>query len=273
MRESTSRLPSAEQPDPLSLVLLMRVLRAASGDVRRFVDDHRSVAGADAVGGLAGSVRGLDHRGPAGGHGQVARGHQLVRQRNARALDRLQDVFRSTQPAQGLAHQPDDFVGGAAARRVRREDDGVLAFDRVDGDPDRRHVGAGDRNQRGDHTGRLRVLDDALLGNLLDDPHALLPQRVAQDSQRLAAAARLRTAQAALRDAHLRQPRRRDLVRRRPGDGLTETIHGALIVGFDGSHRHARALEHASLRAVSRRTVISLVRHRSRLGGTSSAGA
>ena len=30
MRESTSRLPSAEQPDPLSLVLLMRVLRAAS---------------------------------------------------------------------------------------------------------------------------------------------------------------------------------------------------------------------------------------------------
>jgi hypothetical protein len=30
MRESTSRLPSAEQPEPLSLVLLIRVFRAAS---------------------------------------------------------------------------------------------------------------------------------------------------------------------------------------------------------------------------------------------------
>ena len=132
-------------------------------------------------------------------------------------------------------------------RRMRREDDRVLALDRVDGDADRRDVGARDRNQRGDDAGRLRVLDDALVRQLLDDAHALLPQRVAQDAEHLGAAARLadcpcrsrrrssrasRVAVASLPPAH--------------ADGAAQPIDRRLIVGLDRA---------ASRRARGRRSV------------------
>ena len=225
MRESTSRLPSAEQPDPLSLVLLMRVLRAASAMSAVSSMTIVALPAPTPYAGLPDPYAALTIAGP-----PVARvrSHVAISSLASGMLGRSTDCRMSSgapSRPQRLAHQPDHFVGGAAARRVRREDDGVLAFDRVDGDADRRHVGAGDGNERGNDAGGLGVLDDPLLGNLLDDPHALLPQRVAQDAQGLAAAAGLRTAQAALPDAHLRQTRRRDLVRGRPRDGLTETIH------------------------------------------------
>ncbi len=114
---STSRLPSAEQPDPLSFVLLMRVLRAASSMFGRLVDDHRGVAGADAVGRLARTVGGLDHRGTAGGDRQIAARHQLVGERNARPLDALQQVVRHAECLQGGAHHPHRLDGRLAARR------------------------------------------------------------------------------------------------------------------------------------------------------------
>ena len=47
--------------------------------------------------------------------------------------------------------------------------DRVLALDRVDRDPDRCDVRAGDGDQRGDDARRLRVLDDAARRILLDD--------------------------------------------------------------------------------------------------------
>ena len=60
-------------------------------------------------------------------------------------------------------------------------------------------------HQGGDQAHRLRVLDDSLLGQLLDDPDALLPQDVAQDPHDLEALpdSALRIADAALLDPHL----------------------------------------------------------------------
>src|SRR5947207_13957888 len=99
-----------------------------------------------------------------------------------------------------------------------REDHGVLALDGVDRDADRRDVRAGDGDERGDDTRGLGVLRDPLLGNLLDDAHALLAQRVTKDALHLGPALRLRAADAALLDAHLRETRRRLLVAAGPRD-------------------------------------------------------
>ena len=138
-------------------------------DVGGLVDDHRRVAGADAVGRLARAVGRLHHRRPAGGDGEIADRHQLVGQRDARPLDALQHVSGTPSAASAARISRTVSNGRLAARRMRREDDRVLALDRVDGDADRRDVRAGHRDQRADHAGRLRVFDDALLGNLLDD--------------------------------------------------------------------------------------------------------
>ncbi len=174
-------------------------------DVRGLVDHHRRVAGADAVGRLARAVRALHHRRAAGGDGQVAGAHQLVGERDARALDALQQILGRAELAQRRAHHPHGLVRRLPAAGVRREDDRVLALDRVDRDGDRRDVRAGDRNQRRDHASRLGVLDDALVGDLLDDADALLAQGVAQHALHLGAALRLGAAHAALVHAHLRE--------------------------------------------------------------------
>ena len=92
-----------------------------------------------------------------------------LRERNARTLDALQQILGRAELAQRRAHHAHGLVRRLPAAGMRREDHRVLALDRVDRDADRRHVRAGHRNQRGDDAGRLRVLDDALLGDLLDD--------------------------------------------------------------------------------------------------------
>ncbi len=176
--------------------------------VRGFVDHHRRVPGADAVRRFAGSVGRLDHGGAAGGDRQVAARHQVVRQRNARSFDDLEQVFRRAEFLQGGAHHADGFDRRVPARRVRREDDRVLALDRVDGDADRCDVGTGDRNERRDHAGRLRVLDEAADGVLFDHAHALLAQRVAENALHFRPARRLAAPHAAFIDAHIREPRR-----------------------------------------------------------------
>ena len=153
-----------------------------------------------------------------------------LRERNARTLDALQQILRRAELAQRRAHHAHGFVRRLPAAGMRREDDGVLALDRVDRDADRRHVRAGHRNQRRDDAGRLRVLDDPLVGDLLDDADALLPQRVAQDALHLGAALRLGAAHAALVDAHLREPRRGRLVAAGPGDRAAQPIDRGLVV-------------------------------------------
>ena len=89
----------------------------------------------------------------------------------------------------------------------------------------------------------LAYLTMPLLGNLLDDAHALLPQRVAQDALHLGAALRLAAAHAALVDAHAAPARRGRLVAAGPGDRLAQAIDRGLVVGLDGAHRGASAVE------------------------------
>ena len=128
---------------------------------------------------------------------------------------------------------------------MRREDDGVLALDRVDGHVDHRDERIGHRQQAGDDAGGLGVLDDALFGQLFDDADALRAQRVAQDAEDLPAAGRhaVGAAHAALLDAHAGQPAERRLVGGRPGDRAAQPVDGRLIVVVDRRHRGARARE------------------------------
>ena len=74
------------------------------------------------------------------------------------------------------------------------------------------------------------VLDDALLGNLLDDAHALLPQRVAENAEHLGAAARLAAAHAAFVHAHVGEARGGVGIRAGPADRLAEAIDLGLVV-------------------------------------------
>ena len=212
-------------------------------DVSGFVDHHRGVAGADAVGRLARTVGGLDHRRPAGGDRQIADRHQLVGERDAWLLDALQHVFRNPSVLQRRAHQPHRFIGRLLARRVRRENHRVLALDRVNGDADRRDVGAGDRNQRADHTRRLGILDDALLRQFLDHAHALLTQRVAKDAEHLGAPFRFAAAHAAFVNAHIGQALGRVGIGPGPAHGLADAIDPRLVVVGNGSHGPARLLK------------------------------
>ena len=212
-------------------------------DVGRLVDHHRRVARADAVRRLAGAVGGAHHRGAAGRDRQIADCHQLVRKGDARFLDALQQIFWRIERAKRRAHQPHRFIRRLLAGRVGREDHRVLALDRVDGDADGRDVRARHRDQRGDHAGRFRVLDDAFLGNLLDDAHALLAERVTEDAQHFGAAARFAAAHAAFVDAHVRQPPGRRFVARRPADRLAQAIDARLVVALDGLHGGARTAQ------------------------------
>src|SRR5262249_49891994 len=116
-------------------------------------------------------------------------------------------------------------------------------LDGVNSDADRRDVRTRHRYQRRDDAGRLRVLDDPLLGNLFDDADAFLPQRVAQNAEHLGAPLRLGAAHAALGDAHLRELRGRLLVAAGPRDGAAQSVDGGLVVVVDGAHRGAGACE------------------------------
>ena len=119
----------------------------------------------------------------------------------------------------------------------------LIAVDRVAGG---RQVRVGRRHDAGDDARRLAVLDDALLGQLLDDADALLAQRVAQHAADLHPLAHPAhgVAETALLDAHVDQPRERLLVGDRPGHRLAQPVDARLVVGLDDRERLARAREH-----------------------------
>ncbi len=64
MEASTTRLPSAEQPEPIVRRFADASVARGLLDVGGFVDHHRGVSGAHAIRGLAGTVGGLHHRRP-----------------------------------------------------------------------------------------------------------------------------------------------------------------------------------------------------------------
>jgi hypothetical protein len=143
------------------------------------------------------------------------------------------------------AHQSHGFEGRLLRARVWREDDRVARLDPVDRVAGGGEVGVGRRDDAGDDSRRLAVLDDAFFGQLLDDADTLLAQRVAQDAANFHSLAHAthRVAQAALGDAHGYQPRKRLLVCNRPGDCLAKTVDAGLIVGPDDRERLAGPLE------------------------------
>ena len=218
--------------------------RVAGGflDVRRLVDDHRRVAGADAIGRRAGAVRGADHRLAAGRDDQVRARHQRLRHRNIDAREALQDVGGRAFALERLAHQAHRLERCLLRARVRREDHDVARLDPVDRVAGRRQVRVRRRDDAGDDPRGLGVLDDALFGQLLDDAHALLAQGVAQhapDLHPLAHPAH-RVAEAGFLDAHVDETREGLLVRHRPGHRLAQAIDAGLVVGFDDRERLRR---------------------------------
>src|SRR5262249_38707300 len=100
--------------------------------------------------------------------------------------------------------------------------------------------------ERRDHARRFRVLDDPLVRDLLDDPHALLAERVAEDAEHLRPAARFAAAHPGFVDAHVREARRGRFVGGGPGDALAETIDRRLIVGSRSRHGGLGPVEQVS---------------------------
>ena len=214
-------------------------------DVGGLVDDHRRVARSDAVGRRAGAVRGAHHGLAAGGDDQVRARHQRLRHRDVHLGQALQDVGRRAFPLQRLAHQSHGLERRLLRARVRREDHAVARLDAVDRVARRRQVRVGRRHDAGDDPGRLAVLDDALLRQLLDDADALLAQRVAQHAANLHPLAHPAhgVAQPALLDPHVDQARERLLVRHRPGHRLAQPVDPRLVVRLDDREGFARTRE------------------------------
>jgi len=128
---------------------------------------------------------------------------------------------------------------------MRREDDRVFAFDRVDRHVDHGDERIGDRQQTRDHADRFRVLDDALFGELFDDADAFGAERIPQNAENLPATGRyaFRAAHPAFLDAHTRQPAEGLFVGRGPCDRLAQPIHRRLVIVTNGLHSGTSAFQ------------------------------
>ena len=93
------------------------------------------------------------------------------------------------------------------------------------------------------------VLDDALLGDLLDNAHALLAKRVAEDAEHLGAPLGLAAAHAAFIDAHVGEPLGAFGVGARPPNRLANAVNLGLVVVGDGGHGAARVGEESAAQA------------------------
>jgi hypothetical protein len=117
-----SRLPSREQPEPKSDVFDMPRVARGDVDVGSFVDDHRRVAGSDAVRRPARAIRCAHHRLTAGREREIASSHQVLRQRDARILDALKQIRGGTLAPDRFAHHAHHFESRAFRARVWGEE-------------------------------------------------------------------------------------------------------------------------------------------------------
>ncbi len=168
---------------------------------------------------------------------------------HARIFDALEQIGRRALALQRFAHHAHHLEGGALRAWMRREDHRVEALQRVDAGVRRRELRVGGWNQRGDHAGRLRVLDESTFGNFLNDAGALLAQGIAQHTENLQALAlaAFGIPQAALFDAHGDDAVERLLVRRRPPQRLAQPVDARLVVAGDRAHGGACARDHRDL--------------------------
>ena len=93
--------------------------------VRRFIDHHVAVAGADTDGGRAGGIRGMDHAGTAGGHNQIHLLHQNVGDFQGGCLDPADDMFRHPGLYGGVPHDLCSGNGTLHRMGMGREDDRI----------------------------------------------------------------------------------------------------------------------------------------------------
>ena len=155
-------------------------------EVGGLVDGDHRIAGADAERRRAARISGLHHRRAAGGEDAVALPHQLFGLVERRRLDRDDEVGRRAHLDQRLAHLVDDQLVGQLGARVRRDDDGVAALDRVDRLDHRRRLGVGRGRKRADHADRLGEHDDVPLRIFLDHADRLVVDDVHQGGAGLA---------------------------------------------------------------------------------------
>ena len=142
-------------------------------DVRGIVDDDRGVTGANAQGGLARGVGGLDHTRATGGENDVDVAHDHVGQLDGRLVDPADDALRST----GLDSCVENELGGGDGAlggcRVRGDDDGVTGLQADERLEDGRGGRVGGRDDSANDTDRLGDLGDAVSVVALDDTAGL----------------------------------------------------------------------------------------------------
>ena len=152
-------------------------------DVHIGIDVGRSVAGADAEGGLAGGVRGLDHAGAAGGQdgGDARVLHQRAGRLDGRVFDPLHAVLGCACFDRGVA---DDLRGGHGrllGARVEAEHDRTAGLECQQRLEDGGGGRVGDRGDTGDDADRLGDLVYAHDLVLADQADGLLPGHVVGD--------------------------------------------------------------------------------------------
>ena len=138
-------------------------------DVGGVVDDGGVVARADAQGGLAGGVRGVDHARATGGEDDVGGAHELGGHVEGRDVDPVDDALGGAGGLGGLAHDAGGLGGALAGARVRGDEDRVAGLQGDERLEDRGGGGVGRRDDGGDDAERLGDLLVAEGGVVGDD--------------------------------------------------------------------------------------------------------
>ena len=172
------------------------------------VDDDRGVTGANAQGGLARGVGGLDHARATGGEDDVDVAHDHVGQLDGGDIDPADDALGGAGLDGGVKHELGGGDGALGGSRVRGDDDGVAGLqadqrleDRSGGGVGRRDDGAHDADglgDLGDAVGLVALQDTTGLGVLVSVVDVLCGVVVLDDLV-------LKNAAAGLLDGHLRQ--------------------------------------------------------------------
>ena len=131
-------------------------------DVGGLVDHDRGVTGADAEGGLAGGVGGLDHARATGGQDDVNVAHELARELEGGLIDPADDALGRAGLDGGLVDDLGGRDGALGCRGVRRDDDGVAGLQADEGLEDRGRSGVSGRDDRAHDADRLGDLGDAV---------------------------------------------------------------------------------------------------------------
>ena len=142
-------------------------------DVGGVVDDDGGVACADAQGGLAGAVGGLDHARATGGQDDVNVGHDLAGQVDGGNVDPADDLLRGACLDGSLEHELGRGDGALGSSGVRGDDDGVAGLQADQGLEDSGGSGVGGRDDGTDDADGLGDLGDAVSLVVLEDATGL----------------------------------------------------------------------------------------------------